>query len=152
MKKKNLESLIASTLKCAATADFNDLKAAIQQISSESEVIDQVPVPQCMSESSPLTSDKSNQDDCGVQSPVPETLNSGIDVCATENEPTSRKPSDFVVGLFMDDNVFYVGEVMSVEDDHLRINFMTCLKNGRPDFDKFWLLPSEPDCHTILNF
>ncbi len=104
-----------------ATADFNDLKAAILQIYSESEVIDnndEVQVPQRMSESSPPTSEKTNQDDCELQSPAQETLNSGIDVCTSENEPTSHKPSDFVVGLFMDDSIFYVGEVMSVEKDH----------------------------------
>ena len=32
VKTKNLESLIASTLKCSATADFEDLRAAITQI------------------------------------------------------------------------------------------------------------------------
>ena len=54
------------------------------------------------------------------------------------------------MGLFEDENLFYVGEIMSVNNgESLKVNFMTRLKRHGPEVDKLWIFPGEPDCHTI---
>ena len=151
VKTKNLESLIASTLKCSATADFEDLRAAITQISTvqeppECEQVQTEPAaePPVIPES---TISVATEDGIPGGEEEPETA---APITNESEELVCYKQGDFVVGLFEDENLFYVGEIMSVNNgESLKVNFMTRLKRHGPEVDKFWIFPGEPDCHTI---
>ena len=125
IKIKNLESLIQATLNCSYFVGFSDLETAIYS-RSNTQQIDVADI-----EVTDLTVADSDSHE--------EETNT-----VTECDTNKMKPGEFVVGLFEDD--FYVGEIIQKDSqDRYLISFMSRLKRGVADKDKYWIFPVTED-------
>ena len=138
-KVANLTSLISSQLKFSATADMDDLEAAI--ISYQGESIAPVSV-----EDLPVTEPNPSAVEEQLEPLQPPSfchLNSDQNLCNDTDESWPPKKNDCVVGLFED--TFYPGEVLSVNGDSATITFMSPVKGSK----RYWIWPSRKDTQTL---